>query len=337
VGTASFIPRQYVERGFGHTRWPKWTIPRDGDEETLRLAVVHHEYSFAFWASFRATWETIGDFCATAGIAEDRFSDMQRGQVVMQPTDVTLFIRMLAESEDGLPTPADLIRQTDRALSHVNTMEEKKKQGLRRKAEELGVKFRQSDLVSFNEVIGEARAEQALAEEEEQRRARFTRISERASGPLRDSMITLASRWLPDYPAEPTFAVDIEAIEEGRDPVDAMPTRSPISGVVRLGEEWGRWRERCPTVAVDGHFILTCGPLDERGRPVEVDALRLLPTAWSPAVPPPCEPEYASSPATIRWTGDTPELVFDEEEPQAAATWVARYPPEVMADEPPAS
>lgn len=75
-----------------------------------------------------------------------------------------------------------------------------------------------------------------------------------------------------------------------------------------------------------GHFILIYRRLDEQARPLKVDALRLLPTAWSPGVPPPCWPEYTSSPATIHWNGPTPEVQWDEDDDlEASKTWLSRF------------
>jgi hypothetical protein len=130
----------------------------------------------------------------------------------------------------------------------------------------------------------------------------------------------------PDDPTDPRFEIRIEAADPGSDAVYAMPGAEAVFGEVRLGEEWLAEAERSGRrFDIDGHFILAYRDFDERGRPIEVDALRLLPTAWSPMIAPPNSPEYASCPATITWSNGDPEIHWDQEVLEAAATWVARF------------
>lgn len=100
--------------------------------------------------------------------------------------------------------------------------------------------------------------------------------------------------------------------------ITAKNRRGTSVGEVRLDKDWLTGAERCDR-SVDGE------------RPYGVDALRILPTAWSPAVRAPNGPEFASSPARVEWRNDEPHLDWEQEELEAAATWVARSPPEMTA------
>ena len=176
------------------------------------------------------------------------------------------------------------------------------------------------DAIAISEVL------KVDAAVEQERQGVLGHIREGATSELVHSMLALREEWFPASSVEPEVDVRIELAQPDRDAVDAMPTEEAVFGEVRLGEEWLAGRERTGLVEVDGHFILDYGRPDQHGRALEVHALRLLPTAWSPAVPAPNDPEYASSPATIEWTGETAGLRWVENDPlEAAVRWVARF------------
>lgn len=182
------------------------------------------------------------------------------------------------------------------------------------------------------EIMATAAVRDAMAEETRRQEETLAYIKEVVGDALERSAVHLRANWVPEFPPDPIVDLRIETARPGQDSVYAMPDGEGVYGEARLDGEWLAAAERSGRrFQVGGHFILRYAELDEHDRPVRVDALRLLPTAWSPAVPVPNSPEYASCPATIRWAGKVPHLVWDQEDLiEAAATWVARFPPEVM-------
>jgi hypothetical protein len=157
------------------------------------------------------------------------------------------------------------------------------------------------------------------------------RIERLARASLLRSMRTLRARWSPAFPTRVRTNVRIVPVDKERDLVNVGLAGEVVFGEVALGEEWLEGAERCGVLVIDGHFLLRYRSSDDDARPVEVDALRILPTAGTPATAIPSAPEFASSPATIDWSGTAPALVWDEENLlKAADTWLRRWPAEML-------
>jgi hypothetical protein len=157
------------------------------------------------------------------------------------------------------------------------------------------------------------------------------RIEQLARRPLLRSIRDLRARWSPAFPARVRTNVRVVPSDPERDVVNVGLAGEAVFGEVALGDGWLEGAERCGVLVVDGHFLLGYRSFDEEGRPVQVDALRILPTDGVPATYIPSGPEYAISPATIDWSGDVPALVWDEDDLlQAAVVWMRRWPAEVL-------
>jgi hypothetical protein len=160
------------------------------------------------------------------------------------------------------------------------------------------------------------------------------RIEQLARRPLLRSIRDLRARWSPALPARVRTNVRVVPFDPQRDAVNVGLAGEAVFGEVALGEEWLEAAERCGVLVVDGHFLLGYRSFDEEGRPVQVDALRILPTDGVPATYIPSGPEYAISPSTIDWSGDVPALVWDEDDLlQAAVVWMRRWPIEMLGRE----
>lgn len=91
-----------------------------------------------------------------------------------------------------------------------------------------------------------------------------------------------------------------------------LPYETGIDLRINLGEEWYEIAKRTGLLDVDGYFICCYDSFDELGRPVEVRAVRLVPTMggedWM----------YIPSPATVSWDGDRPSLRWHVTDDDAA-------------------
>jgi hypothetical protein len=303
-------------------------MPEGGTLERLRHAVLQHEHLFRWAIAHRFKWRNATEFCRAAGMSPVQFGRMQRGESWITPSDVAVLVRMLAEDENlkvGLVSPVGLAEEMKRAEALVGEERQAAERELLARARiaegrQLDWLAGKLDMLDLFEQIAIAELQEADAEHRERS---LGMLRELAGRPLRHSLVVLHGRAFPASSGEPEVDVRIELAGEDSDPVYAMPTERSVFGEVRLGPDWVEGAQRSGTTEVDGHFVLAYRSFDDHERPVEVDALRLLPTAWAPAVVVPNEPEYASSPATIGWTGETPGLRWVEKDPlEAAATWV---------------
>jgi hypothetical protein len=98
-----------------------------------------------------------------------------------------------------------------------------------------------------------------------------------------------------------------------------MPTDESIFGTVSLDRAWLKGAERSGLTEIDDHFVLAYRKFDDQDRPIEVDALRLLPTAFGLG----SDLEYTASPATVTWIVGVPFLYWnDQHSAVAAAAWL---------------
>lgn len=121
MSNPGYVPHNYVRRGFGQTWRPPWVLAPGGTLDLLRASVLHHLYSFGFWTAYKAEWDSEDTFCEDAGIKIGRLTAMQRGEAVMQTTDIALFVRMLEVGD--LPTPEQIVTETTRALGLIEEAE----------------------------------------------------------------------------------------------------------------------------------------------------------------------------------------------------------------------
>jgi hypothetical protein len=321
-------PYRYVKRGFGRVPRPSWTMPDGGTLERLRHAVLQHEHLFRWSIAHRFKWKNATEFCRAAGLSPAQFGRVQRGESWITPTDVATLVRLLADDENlrvGLVSPAGLAGEMKRAEALVQEERQESEHQLLMRA---GIgEGRQLDWLTGTLNIFE---QLAIGEVEQAARANRERIvglvREIATRPLRRSLLRLHKSWFPACKKEPEVDVRFDLADPGGDPVYAIPTEEAIFGEVQLGPEWVEGAKRSGLTEVDGHFIIGFRRFDDADRLVEVDALRLLPTAWSPSVPVPNDPEYASSPATIAWSEDGPHLRWLADDPlEASAAWLVRF------------
>lgn len=102
----------------------------------------------------------------------------------------------------------------------------------------------------------------------------------------------------------PQARVYLKPNSPGRSPgeIYGIPYETGIDFRINLGLEWYEAATRTGVTDVDGFFICRYNSFDELGRPVEVRAVRLVPTMGGE------DWEYIPSPATIAWEGDRPSL-----------------------------
>lgn len=328
-------PYQFAA-GFGRAELPNWVMPDGGTTRLLRGAVVQHVYIFKFLRNYQVKWKNERAFCNAAGISEDQFGRMRRGEVVMQMADIGVLVEMLDEVHlhAGLPQPSHLASEMARAMRLVeeNKQDREAKKVAEKKARTRTDRSGRADTVVMDMV---ALAGEYLSNDTEDtvKPKTLEHIRKLAGPAVRHSVLYLRRQEFPDYPPKARYDLRIEGVVPGFDPVYALPTSKSIFGEVQLDEAWLAGAERCGVLEIDGHFILAYRSFDKRGRPTRVDAVRLLPTDGCPPNPPPMEPEYASSPATVVWEDGRPHLVWDHDDVlDAAALWVSRFPPAMLGE-----
>jgi len=106
------------------------------------------------------------------------------------------------------------------------------------------------------------------------------------------------------YGWRPSARITIRPEFEGRPAGEMLgfPHPTGIDLRINLGQEWYETAKRTGVLEVGGYFISRYDSFDDQGRPVKVQAVRLVETDRGP------DWEYIPSPATIRWGGDQPTL-----------------------------
>jgi hypothetical protein len=317
VPTKAYTPRKFVEEEspFGWAEHPPWVRPAGEPDEHLRGSVVQHLYARFFNRKFADKWADVQTFCTSEGVKYDRLTRVLKGQMVLKLEEIGLFAHALGVN--GIPEPKAVVDEVRRAFRLVE------------EAAEARDASDDEDLVTVEDVMTMDLIHTLGGDLQELQRAAagaigsltMERIRTFASTALEHSAWALRARERADWPNEVPIELEIEARGSARDVrlVDAMPTDESIFGTVTLDRAWLKGAGRSGLTEIDDHFVLAYRKFDDQDRPIEVDALRLLPTAFGLG----SDLEYTASPATVTWIVGVPFLYWnDQDSAVAAAAWL---------------